>query len=41
MGHKIVEWPFIGLVESILVRKDGRLEGVADNRAEDDAVLGY
>lgn len=41
MGHKIVEWSGIGLVESIMRRKDGNLEGVADNRAEDDAVLGY
>lgn len=41
MGHKIVEWSGIGLVESIMRRKDGKLEGVADNRAEDDAVLGY
>jgi len=41
MGHKLVEWSGIGLVESILVRKDGKLEGAADNRAEDDTVLGY
>lgn len=41
MGHKIVEWSGIGLVESIMRRQDGKLEGVADNRAEDDAVLGY
>jgi len=41
MGHKIVEWSGIGLVESIMRRKDGKLEGAADNRAEDDTVLGY
>jgi gamma-glutamyltranspeptidase/glutathione hydrolase len=41
MGHNIVDWPGIGQVESILRRKDGRLEGVADNRAMDDAVVGY
>jgi gamma-glutamyltranspeptidase/glutathione hydrolase len=26
MGHKIVDWPGIGLVESIMRRKDGKLE---------------
>lgn len=41
MGHKIVEWSGIGLVESIMQRKDRKLEGVADNRADDDAVVGY
>ena len=41
MGHKVVEWSGIGQVESILVRKDKKLEGVADIRAKDDAVLGY
>ncbi len=41
MGHKIVDWPGIGLVESIMRRKDGKLEGAADNRAADDTVLGY
>lgn len=41
MGHKIVEWSGIGLVESIMRRKDQKLEGVADNRADDDTVVGY
>ena len=41
MGHKVVEWPGIGQVESILVRKDGKLEGAADIRSKDDAVMGY
>ena len=38
MGHKIQERPYIGLVETILVMKNGKLEGVADNRSDDDAV---
>ena len=38
MGHKIQERAYIGLVETILVTKNGKLEGVADNRSDDDAV---
>ncbi len=38
MGHKIQERSYIGLVETILVLKNGQLEGVADNRSDDDAV---
>lgn len=38
MGHKIQERAYIGLVETILVMKNGKLEGVADNRSDDDAV---
>jgi gamma-glutamyltranspeptidase / glutathione hydrolase len=41
MGHKVVEWPGIGQFESIMWRKDGKLEGVADKRAADDSVSGY
>jgi gamma-glutamyltranspeptidase / glutathione hydrolase len=40
MGHKINERSYIGLVETILVRPDKKLEGVADDRGDDDAV-GY
>ena len=37
MGHSFAERAYIGLVETILVRADGKLEGVADNRSDDDA----
>lgn len=37
MGHNIVYRPYIGLIEAILVRPDGKLEGAADNRSDDDA----
>ncbi len=40
MGHKIIERPYIGLVEAILMLPNGKLEGVADNRSDDD-VLGF
>ena len=36
MGHTFAERPYIGLVETILVRADGRLEGAADTRSDDD-----
>jgi gamma-glutamyltranspeptidase / glutathione hydrolase len=36
MGHAFAERPYIGLVETILVRSDGRLEGAADTRSDDD-----
>ena len=37
MGHNLKERPYIGLVETILVRPDGKLEAAADNRSDDDA----
>lgn len=37
MGHQIEERGAIGLVEAILVGPDGKLEGAADPRGEDDA----
>ncbi len=37
MGHSFRERTSMGLVETILVRADGKLEGVADNRGDDDA----
>ncbi len=37
LGHNIVYRPYIGLIEAILVRPDGKLEGTADNRSDDDA----
>jgi gamma-glutamyltranspeptidase / glutathione hydrolase len=40
MGHKVQERYHLGLVETILVRPDKKLEGVADDRGDDDAV-GY
>ncbi|MFM2268078.1 MAG: hypothetical protein RL757_1519, partial [Bacteroidota bacterium] len=37
MGHSIQERGTIGLVETIVVRPDGKLEAAADNRSDDDA----
>ena len=36
-GHKIIERPSIGLVDAILMKADGSLEGAADARSDDDA----
>jgi gamma-glutamyltranspeptidase / glutathione hydrolase len=36
LGHNIVYRPYIGLIEAVLVRSDGKLEGTADNRSDDD-----
>ncbi len=36
-GHKIIERPYIGLVDAILMKADGSLEGAADARSDDDA----
>ena len=36
LGHNIVYRPYIGLIEAILVHPDGKLEGAADNRSDDD-----
>ena len=38
MGHHIQIRGYIGLVEAILRRADGKLEGAADDRSDDDAV---
>jgi gamma-glutamyltranspeptidase / glutathione hydrolase len=40
MGHAFAERPYIGLVETIVVRADGKLEGAADTRS-DDSVEGF
>lgn len=40
MGHKLQERSYIGLVEAILIQPNGKMEGVADNRGDDD-VIGY
>jgi gamma-glutamyltranspeptidase / glutathione hydrolase len=40
MGHKVQERYHLGLVETILVRQDKKMEGVADDRGDDDAI-GY
>jgi gamma-glutamyltranspeptidase / glutathione hydrolase len=39
-GHTFAERPYIGLVETIVVLPNGKLEGAADNRS-DDSVEGY
>ena len=38
MGHHLVDRGSIGLVDAILIRKDGRLEGGADPRGDDTAA---
>ncbi len=38
MGHNIQFRGSIGLIETILVRPDGKLEGAADNRSDDSAI---
>ena len=35
-GHKIMERSGIGLVDAILIKADGTLEGAADSRSDDD-----
>ena len=40
MGHHVVDRGSIGLVDAILIRKDGKLEGGADRRG-DDTAAGY
>jgi gamma-glutamyltranspeptidase / glutathione hydrolase len=37
MGHNIQIRTYIGLIDAILVRADGKLEGAADNRSDDSA----
>ena len=38
MGHTVMERENIGAVEAILIRSNGKMEGVADNRSDDDAL---
>ncbi len=37
MGHKLKEREYIGRVEAILIQSDGKIEGAADFRGDDDA----
>ncbi len=37
LGHHFKNYKYIGLVKAIRVLPDGRLQGVGDNRSEDDA----
>ncbi len=37
MGHKVETRHPIGRVEAIMIQPDGKIEGVADNRGDDDA----
>jgi len=42
MGHKLKKVNYLGKIEAILRRPDGRLEGAADfRRGEDDRAAGY
>ena len=41
MGHRFIPGAPMGAVDAIKVHADGRLEGGADPRREDDTAIGY